>query len=157
MGTNTFIGKRIDSLQRTFTAISMRGIYYLALFCFMMLFTATKADMVTDDEDMAMGSGDQAEVEATTEEGEPEVTEEPAQTEKPSETAPEEKTEGSQEGSHKKVTATTEEATATEKADEEVTEPSKEVKTEVKPGSSAYSAELCLFTALCCLILSVFG
>ena len=105
--------------------------------------------MVTDDEDMAMGSGDQAEVEATTKGGEPEVTE------KPAEPAPEEKTGGSQEGSDKN--ATTEEATATEKADEEVTEPSKEVKTEVKPGSSAYSAELCLFTALCCLILSVFG
>merc|ERR1712119_81109 len=155
MGTNTFIGKRIDSLQSTFTATNMRGLYYLALFCFMMLFTATKADMVTDDEDMAMGSGDQAEVEATTKGGEPEVTEKPAEPETPAEPAPEEKTGGSQEGSDKN--ATTEEATATEKADEEVTEPSKEVKTEVKPGSSAYSAELCLFTALCCLILSVFG
>merc|ERR1712119_248204 len=108
MGTNTFIGKRIDSLQSTFTATNMRGLYYLALFCFMMLFTATKADMVTDDEDMAMGSGDQAEVEATTKGGQPEVTEKPgksvAVTEKPAAPAPEEKTGGSQEGSDKKVT-----------------------------------------------------
>merc|ERR1712183_484599 len=133
----------------------MRGLYYLALFCFMMLFTATKADMVTDDEDVAMGSGEGEEV--TTELGQPEGGKSVAVTEKPAEPAPEEKTEGSQEGSDKKVTATSEEAAATEKADEEVTEPSKEVKTEVKPGSSAYSAELCLFTALCCLILSVFG
>merc|ERR1712119_262913 len=119
MGTNTFIGKRIDSLQRTFTAINMRGIYYLALFCFMMIFTATKADMVTDDEDMVMGSGEGEE--ATTEGGQPEggksvaVTEKPAEPETPAEPAPEEKTEGSQEGSDIKVPATTEEATATEK------------------------------------------
>merc|ERR1712096_276169 len=153
MGVNIFIVRRIHSLQSTFTATNMRGIYYLALFCFMMLFTATKADMVTDDEDMAMGSGEGED--GTTEGGQPELGKTAAVTEKPAEPAPEEKTGGSQEGSD--IKATTEEATATEKADEEVTEPSKEVKTEVKPGSSAYSAELCLFTALCCLILSVFG
>merc|ERR1712183_102776 len=104
MGTNTFIGKRIDSLQRTFTAINMRGIYYLALFCFMMLFTATKADMVTDDEDMAMGSGGGEEgtteggksVAVTEKPAEPEKSAEPEKPAEPAEPAPEEKTEGFQ-------------------------------------------------------------
>merc|ERR1712032_987283 len=120
---------------QTKSKTNMKLFYYMALFGFIMLLTATKAQLTNDDEENEIGSGEATKM--TTEEA---ATEMVMTAEMTSEVAT-------------KKLATEEETPAVEAATEKATT---EAAAEVVTESSA-STGTCSIISLCCLYLFVFA
>merc|ERR1712032_229836 len=143
---------------QTKSKTNMKLFYYMALFGFIMLLTATKAQLTNDDEENEIGSGEVTKM--TTEEA---ATEKVMTAEMTSEVATKKlatEEETPAEGTTEVVTSQEEESeatTTTKKAVEAATEKATtEAVAEVVTESSA-STGTCSIISLCCLFLFVFA